>query len=652
MARSDDLFPSDWTTSGVKPDRLSEEVVDADRWDREDRARMLKEIPDFAAAKKKLGEFAKTGEPAMSDMFTMLLKAEPEVIDQGKVRPSHLVNRRIMEQARELDVTERLRRYTVGDDVQAALSCEQVEPDLETLFDMTAEQQKRAEQFEKALQALAQAQQDQHDLDDVMRRWAGENDQEICDECGGTGQIPDPNAQGDSQEGEGDGDGDGDGEAEGAGSAPGEGEGEAGGEGQGAGSGHGQGGTQPCPSCNGTGCHGSGDGEGEGDGDPNGESDKPGRGKGKAKGDNKGGGSRGTELTDEQRQQMEEFAKQQEQIRERIEALQKDAEQAGEDFEREMNGIKATMRGHISDMLNKAEEAARESNEIAMTWGMEPGELQRLPAKERMDLAKRLNNEKFRRVAKLFGPMRNMMLSEQQRKVIHTNEEVYDVTIGNDLGRVLPQEIINLRPGSPTRLDFLRRFTEGKLLQYDLQGQEKLAKGAIIFCEDGSGSMSGERELWAKAVMLCLLHLARQQKRAFHLIHFSGPGQYLHIGFEKPQDFTLERILDAAETFYGGGTDFATPMKQAMGLLQTEHSATGRVKADVVFVTDDECWVTEDFMQEYLDFMHKVQSTTWGISVSGADRREGALNTMTEGKVATIKDFFTGEDIRHIFRGV
>jgi uncharacterized protein with von Willebrand factor type A (vWA) domain len=663
MPRSDDLFPREWMTDGVKPDKLSEEVVDTDRWDREDRARMLKEMPQFAASKKKLGEFARTGEPAMADMFAVLLKAEPEVMEQSKVKPGHLVNRRILEQAMSLDVTERLRRYTVNDDVQAALSCEQVEPDMETLFDMTSEQQKRAEELERALASLAQARQDGHDLDDMVRRWAGDEGVDICETCMGTGKVPDPNAQQDAQgqEGEGDGDGDGGGASEGEGEASGQGDGQGEGEAPGDGQGHGQGaGTQPCPDCGGTG-HGSdqgdgesGEGEADGEGDGNGKpskSNKPGRGKSSTNQPNPGGGDRGTELTDEQRQRMEEFAQEQEKIRQAIEKAQAEAKAAGVDFEAEMNSIKATMRGHISDMLTKAEEAARESNEIAMTWGMEPGELQRLPAQERMDLAKRLNNERFRRVAKLFGPMRNMMLSEQQRKVIHTNEEVYDVTIGNDLGRVLPQEIINLRPG-PTRLDFLRRFTEGKLLQYDMQGKERLAKGAIIFCEDGSGSMSGEREMWAKAVMLCLLHLARQQKRSFHLIHFSGPGQFRHLAFEAPTDFTLERILDAAETFFGGGTDFATPMIQAMGLLDTEFKGTGRVKADVVFVTDDECMVTEAFMQEYLEFMHKVQSTTWGISVAGGQRREGALDTMTEKKVATIADFLTGEDVRSIFRGV
>lgn len=655
------MFPDRWTRDGVNPDKLSKEVVDSDRWDREDRARMLKEVAPFAAARKKLAKFARTGEPAMNDMFSVLLKAEPEMLDNGEIAPSHLPNKRIMEQAQDLDVTDRLRKYTVNDDVQAALSCETMEPDLETLFDMTEEQAKRAQEFEDHLRKLAQALQDQHDLDDMVRRQMDEAGVEPCETCDGTGKVPDPDQQQEDQDGEGDGDGDQSAGQDSTGADPGEGQGAGDPGGAGDGNDQGQGaGTVPCPDCGGTGCQPGGQGQGDGEGqEGEGGDGQPGDGEGEptdgppssATGQNEGGTGRGKHLTDQQRQQMREWAKQQSELQDKIDQMRAEAEAAGEAFDDSMDANRAQVRSHIQQMLNKAADEAQAANETALTWGMEPGDLHRLPAEERMALAKRLNNEKFRRVAQLFGPMKNMMLSEQSRKTVHTPEEIYDVTLGNNIGRLLPQEIMMLA-NPATRLDFMRRFSEAKILEYDMQGVEKLAKGAIIFCEDGSGSMSGEREMWAKAVMLCLLHLARIQKRAMHVIHFSSRGQFHHIPFETPEAFTLDRILDAAELFYGGGTDFETPMQQAMNLLEKEHSSTGKVSADVVFVTDDECYTTDEFMQKYLDLMHKVGSTTWGISVSGADRREGALDTMTEGKVATIKDFYSGEEIRGIFRGV
>jgi uncharacterized protein with von Willebrand factor type A (vWA) domain len=248
--------------------------------------------------------------------------------------------------------------------------------------------------------------------------------------------------------------------------------------------------------------------------------------------------------------------------------------------------------------------------------GLEPGEMQKMPAKERMELAKRLNNERFRRIADLFGPMRNLMLSEQQRKTVHTKEELFDVEIGGDIGRLLPTEILNLRAG-PTRFDFLRRLSENKVLQYAMQGMERLARGGIIMSEDGSGSMGGDREMWAKAVMLCLLHLARIQKRSFHLIHFGSPGQFKLISFEKPEDFTLDRVLDAAELFFGGGTDFETPMKVCLDLLHKEFAATGWCAAITCSSPTMSAGSATSSWRSISSEAEKMQFTTWGISRVG-----------------------------------
>src|SRR4051794_33376981 len=518
-----DLFPQGWLDGGLdkrKLAKLSKHVVENDRWDREDAKRMLAELPPFSAARKQLGEFAATGEEFTVDAFWALLKAEPELLPPDAIHPDDIVNRRIAQMMAELDAYERLRRYSVNDDVQAALSVVTMEPDIETLFDKTKMQREKAEQLRQALQGLAQSQKDleerQRDLDDLIREWGGD--------------PKDPDLQGDKAEepeqGEGEGD---DGEGEGGGEAQGQGEGD---------------GLQP-------GKDGGDPTNAQGQPDPSGRAGPP---QDSQQGNQEVQGSGMQALSEEQWEQLAEAQQKRDEARERAEQAQQDAEAAGEDFEQSMEKGQGTVRNILTDALNKAADEAQNASEVARTWGLEPGEMQKMPAKERMELAKRLNNERFRRIADLFGPMRNLMLSEQQRKTVHTKEELFDVEIGGDIGRLLPTEILNLRAG-PTRLDFLRRLSENKVLQYAMQGQEKLARGGIIMSEDGSGSMGGDREMWAKAVMLCLLHLSRIQKRSFHLIHFGSPGQFKLISFEKPEDYSLDRVLDAAELFFGGGTD-------------------------------------------------------------------------------------------------
>lgn len=62
----------------------------------------------------------------------------------------------------------------------------------------------------------------------------------------------------------------------------------------------------------------------------------------------------------------------------------------------------------------------------------------------------------------------------------------------------------------------------------------------------------------------------------------------------------MEDKLRAAETFLDGGTDFCTPMNEALRLMQEE----GFNNADIVFITDGECLLPE----EYISNLQKEQS--------------------------------------------
>lgn len=632
---------NEWWIDGVREGK-SKLTVKNDRWDREELDAIRDEMAEYAASRGRLRKVTHTGDDAVDDTFLSLVKAVPKLLPDDKIEGDHLVNARVAEQAQELDAFRRLRQYTIGDVVQAALSTVGMEDDLVALFDKLKTQQLSADEYAKRLRELQQAIQEQTDLDDLVRRWLDQEgiSEDDCPVCNGTGVVPEGGDDEDDGVGQAGTDGDdgesADGDADGAdGEAGGDdpaGEGGDGADGK-AGGVDGNGG-QPCPSC-----HGSG----------HSHSQQP----GPHDGGGSGGGSPqpGEPLTPEQQQKLDEFAEKQRELAEKLMAARDAADNAQEEFDQSMNERESSIRQMLHQALDKAAGEVETVYSTAMAWGTDPGAIRRMNAEDRLALARRLNNDKFKRVADLFGPMKNLMMTEQSRKTTAVPEEIYDLETGNNLSRILPSELL-LLADVDTSWEFLRRYEEHGLLQYAMEGQEHLARGGIIMCEDGSGSMHGEREMWAKAVMLCLLHLARQQKRSFRLIHFGGPGAYKLIEFVKPEDFTLDRILDAAEIFYGGGTDFFTPMRKSLDLLEADFGQTGDTRADVVFVTDDECHVDPTFMDEYLTSMKNMKSTTWGISVSGGERRKGALDSMSEGKVAKISDFGSGEDVRSIFRGV
>lgn len=310
------------------------------------------------------------------------------------------------------------------------------------------------------------------------------------------------------------------------------------------------------------------------------------------------------------------------------------------------------VRAELTQGLNAAADDATSLTATAKAWGVSVGDMRKLSAQERLALAKKLSNARLRDIADLFGRIRNLSLCEMSSVADDIHDQIIDLELGGDLSRVVPSEMLLL--GDPaTELDFLARLADGELLQYSVEGDNELGRGGIVMCVDGSASMAGEPERWAKAVMLVLMHEARAQQRSMHVIHFGGPGQVKHYAFEDPASFTPERILEAAEAFWGHGTDFETPMGVALGILVDEHNATGTTRADVVFATDDECFVSEPFMAHYLSEMHRLGARTYGFQMDGQMlNHQGPLMAMCEGRVTSIEDLRSGRDALSMLRGV
>ncbi len=106
---------------------------------------------------------------------------------------------------------------------------------------------------------------------------------------------------------------------------------------------------------------------------------------------------------------------------------------------------------------------------------------------------------------------------------------------------------------------------------------------------DESSSMSGDPIAWAKAVALVLYDFAARNSRSCAMVRFASRGQTQAHIFDK--NSALEDIFSFAESFLRGGTDFEEPLTQAVDLIENNSFRD----ADVVFLTDGECAVGEDF---------------------------------------------------------
>lgn len=307
-----------------------------------------------------------------------------------------------------------------------------------------------------------------------------------------------------------------------------------------------------------------------------------------------------------------------------------------EDYQKAMDELDSQIDQHSNQIrqagrqaAQQAREEAEESEAALSSFGTDAGELQRMPAEKRFELAARIhNNQKLRELADKIGRMVRFAMGEQARKIVHGRDEVHDIELGNDISLVLPSELSYLSDPE-TEIIFLQKYVDRELLQYQLRGTDKVARGAIIAMVDSSGSMMGHRETWAKAVSIALLNIAQKQGRDFYGIIFSSSRDQM-LEFHWPKGVApIEEVLDFAEFAYHGGTDFEAPIGRAVEVLQEQFHADDAQKGDLVMITDGECYVSEDWMDRYFNAKKELAFRMYGCLIGFNSRTLDTLSDST-----------------------
>jgi uncharacterized protein with von Willebrand factor type A (vWA) domain len=201
------------------------------------------------------------------------------------------------------------------------------------------------------------------------------------------------------------------------------------------------------------------------------------------------------------------------------------------------------------------------------------------------------NNPVLIAVAELYGKMDKHIRFERAKRISGGQDEIVDVTLGDDLRRVVNSELALLSDPDTEDL-FYSEYISAELPFYTLVGEEHAGRGPIVLVVDESGSMSGERNIWAKAIALCLLNISRREKRDFAYVGFSSPRQVHAFEFKTKRPLDPQAIVDMASHFYGGGTDYLTGVEQAVRIMD---QAGEFRKADIVLVGDgDASFSTND----------------------------------------------------------
>jgi uncharacterized protein with von Willebrand factor type A (vWA) domain len=202
-----------------------------------------------------------------------------------------------------------------------------------------------------------------------------------------------------------------------------------------------------------------------------------------------------------------------------------------------------------------------------------------------------------------------------------SQSEVHGTHRSNDLMRLLPSELVNLEDDTLETL-FYARLLEHNLLTYQLSGSttttgettETRSKrtGPVVACLDTSGSMQGEPLLKAKALLLAVAGILKQEDRSLHIILFGASGQLRTFAMDARND--AAGLLAFLRQGFNGGTDFETPLQHALHLVETN---PGCLKADVLMVSDGDCSLSEDFTAKLRTRTARLNCRVYSVLCAG-----------------------------------
>ena len=78
-----------------------------------------------------------------------------------------------------------------------------------------------------------------------------------------------------------------------------------------------------------------------------------------------------------------------------------------------------------------------------------------------------------------------------------------------------------------------------------------------------------------------------------------------------PGKFTAEELLAAAEHFFDGGTDFETPLHEALRLMDEEAFEN----ADILFITDGYCDISDKLAEKLQNEVSDARCSVIGLLI-------------------------------------
>lgn len=277
--------------------------------------------------------------------------------------------------------------------------------------------------------------------------------------------------------------------------------------------------------------------------------------------------------------------------------------------------IENAARQSAREVLKEISEELEQIEGCLSAAGVGTGaEMQVGDAQKRIAIGRKLmKSAQFTKLAQMVGRMQMAARAIRQSTIDPGHAEVTDIECGCSIPQLLPAELVAL--GDETfELAFLRRLSERQVLQYKLRSPEELNRGPMVICVDSSGSMGGDKDVWAKAVALALTGVCREQKRDCCVLFYddrvkreiSLPGGKV----------SLEEFELLATFFSGGGTNFSMPLERARKIIETGAEKMPKMdRADIVFITDGQAHLDDFWVKRFCADKARLSFHIWGVGI-------------------------------------
>jgi uncharacterized protein with von Willebrand factor type A (vWA) domain len=320
--------------------------------------------------------------------------------------------------------------------------------------------------------------------------------------------------------------------------------------------------------------------------------------------------------------------------------------QKSRQFETQLKGADQAalkrMQLRTAELAREIDQAAEDSHDFSREFGQGG----RVAAGARLELGRRLaRNKKLGELARMVGRFKQDARALKRKTLERGVAEAYDIELGAELGRLIPAELLAMHHPVLKR-DFHRRVLEGTVLQYRLRDDEQKGKGPMVVCIDVSSSMQGDKEMWSKAVALTLMDIARRQRRLFRAVMFSSGDvslKVLDLNRERRYQPDLNKVVEMAEYFPGGGTDFETPLDAAVELLGEKKLKRG----DIVIITDGESQVSPQWLARLRERKDELDFSIFAVLVDVGSAETSSLAQFAD-RITSVKRI-SDEHARDIF---